>query len=450
MALVSELNILNIENNESNSSLTEQLVKLIQEKEIINEDLQACTYFLLDAVVNAIAGTRTDMGKILMERWRSMDTTDPGRQAFLGGALIHTLEMDDLHKMSVTHPGCVVVPAAIAVAEREGLSGKKLLIAILQGYEAMCRIGNAVGSSHYKVWHSTATCGPYGSAMAASCLLNLSPEQQLWALGNAGTQSAGLWEFMNSGGMSKHLHAGKAAEAGILAADLARIGFTGPGRILEGDQGMFLASCPDADPSAVVSTPHGPWQLTQTSIKPWPCCRHTHPAIDAALELSSKTSSQVQQVIIRTYQAALDVCDRPNPDNEYESKFSLQHCVAVALNKGMVDFGSFTKSAQDESSIIRNTIRVDLNPAIDAAYPGQWGCELEVITEQGETLRASRLCCKGDPEYPLGQSELINKAKTLLTYAEIQEGKQQQLINTVLDIENQSRVPGIIEILESD
>ena len=442
------MNLMSILNYGSKSGLTDQLVKLIQEKEIKKEDFQTCTNFVLDAVVNAIAGTRTSVGKVVMEWRRSMETVDSGRQAFLGGALIHTLEMDDLHKMSVTHPGCVVVPAALAVAAREGLSGKRLLIAILQGYEAMCRIGNAVGRSHYKVWHSTATCGPYGSAMAASCLLELSPEQHVWALGNAGTQSAGLWEFMNSGGMSKHLHAGKAAEAGILAADLAKLGFTGPDRILEGKQGMFLASCPDANPSEVMNSPHGAWQLTQTSIKPWPCCRHTHPAIDAALELTAKISTQVQQVKIRTYQAALDVCNRPNPDNEYEAKFSIQHCVAVALNKGMIDFDSFTKSAQDESSMIRNAIRVELSPDIDAAYPGLWGCELEVVTEQGETIRESRLHCKGDPESPLGQSDMIEKAHTLLTYAGVQEPEQQHLISYVLDLLDQSRIPSINDFLD--
>jgi len=429
------------------NSLTGQLVNLIQEREIINEDLNACTFFVLDAIVNAIAGAKTDAGKIMMKWSESMDTTDASRQAFLGGALIHTLEMDDLHKQSVTHPGCVVVPAAIAVAAREGLSGKKLLIAILQGYEAMCRIGNAVGRSHYKIWHSTATCGPYGSAMSTGNLLGLSPEQQIWALGNAGTQSSGLWEFMNSGGMSKHLHAGKAAEAGILAADLAKLGFTGPTKILEGEQGMFQASCTDANPSEIVTSPYGAWQLSQTSIKPWPCCRHTHPAIDAALEISSKIKSKVQKVIIRTYQAAIDVCDRPNPDHEYEAKFSLQHCIAVALHYKNVGFDSFTNTARNETARIRNVIQIEFSPEIDVTYPGDWGCDLEVVTEDGQLFNATRLHCKGDPELPLDQSEMLGKARTLLKYSDIQEDTQEHLIRYILDLQNLPRVPGIIEIL---
>ncbi|MGY8815456.1 MAG: MmgE/PrpD family protein [Gammaproteobacteria bacterium] len=430
-----------------NNSLTEQLVNLIQEREIINEDLEACTFFVLDAIVNAIAGTNTDAGKIMMKWYESIDTIDSSRQAFLGGALIHTLEMDDLHKQSVTHPGCVVVPAAIAVAAREGLSGKQLLVAILHGYEAMCRVGNTVGRSHYKIWHSTATCGPFGSAMAAGNLLGLTHEQQVWALGNAGTQSSGLWEFMNSGGMSKHLHAGKAAEAGILAADLAKSGFTGPTKILEGEQGIFQASCADANPAELVILPHEAWQLTQTSIKPWPCCRHTHPAIDAALEISSKIKSQVQKVIIRTYQAAIDVCDRPNPDNEYEAKFSLQHCVAIALNTNKVGFDSFTNTVRDDTTRIRNLIQIEFSPKIDIAYPANWGCELEVVTKDGQLFYATRMHCKGDPELPLDSSKMIEKARTLLNYAGIEQEKQEHLISNILDLQNKSHVPGIIEIL---
>lgn len=435
-------------NHKSEQSLTGQLVELIQRKEIINEDFRACTYFILDALVNAIAATRTDIGRILLEWARTTPATTPGQQAFLGGALVHTLEMDDLHKRSVTHPGCVVVPAAIALAAHHQLSGKDVLVAVLQGYEAMCRVGNAIGRAHYKVWHSTATCGPFGSAMAAASLLQLSPEQRVWALGNAGTQSAGLWEFMNSGGMSKHLHAGRAAEAGILAADLARLGLTGPGQILEGKQGLFRATGPDANPTAITETPDAPWELTRTSIKPWPSCRHTHPAIDAALELSAQLNAPVHEVIIRTYQSALDVCDRPQPTSEYEAKFSLQHSVTTALNTGAIDFDSFSDTARDQSASHGGRVRVELSPEIDAAYPSSWGCEVEVITNQGQTLRAARSHCKGDPDLALTEAEMVSKAHTLLDYAGVAPPAKDRLINYILNLHNETQVAGISELLE--
>ena len=427
----------------SETSLTGQLVSLIQARQIIDEDLHACTYFVLDAIINAIAGMRTPTGKIILDWWHATGNAETGRQALLGGALIHTLEMDDLHKQSVTHPGCVVVPAAIAIAAREGLSGKEMLIAVLRGYEAMCRVGNAVGRSHYKIWHSTATCGPFGSAYTAGSLLGLSSEQMVWALGNAGTQSAGLWEFMNSGGMSKHLHAGRAAEAGILAADLARHGFTGPTRILEGNQGFFAASCPDAQPSAITATPDGPWQLVQTSIKPWPCCRHTHPAIDAALEIAGQVRTPVRQATLKIYQAALDVCNRPEPDSEYQAKFSLQHCVAVALDRGRIDFASFDSAARESSTKTRAAVSIALSPEADKAYPHNWGCDLEVMTVDGQVLRARRTHCKGDTELPLDDNAMLDKARTLLDFAGLAAKQQQALLDYILNIQDQAGIPDI-------
>src|SRR5690606_14080258 len=127
-----------------------------------------------------------------------------------------------------------------------------------------CRVGMAVGPAHYRVWHNTATCGPYGSAMAAAELLGLDDVQAVHALGNAGTQSAGLWQFLETGAMSKHLHAGRAAEAGIVAAELAARGFTGAPAILEGEKGFFAGACPDARPEALLADPAAPWQLRLT------------------------------------------------------------------------------------------------------------------------------------------------------------------------------------------
>ena len=141
---------------------------------------------------------------------------------------------------SVTHPGCVVIPAALAVAEQIGASGYDLLSAVIVGYELVCRIGAAGRQSPLLLLHNTATCGVFGAAAAAGWLLGLSAEQLVWALGNAGTMAAGLWQFNADGAMSKHLHAGRAAANGVLAATLAATGFTGAREILEGKRGFLL------------------------------------------------------------------------------------------------------------------------------------------------------------------------------------------------------------------
>lgn len=397
-------------------TLTEGLVALIRSKPIAEEDLRAMALFTLDGVANALAGRNSDPGRTLLA-WSKGRTGDAGRRALLMGGLMHILEVDDLHRASTTHPACVVIPAAIALSRETGADGPTLLRAILQGFEAVARVGMSVGKEHYKVWHNTATCGPFGSAMAAAALMGLDDEKTVHALGNAGTQSAGLWQFLATGAMSKHLHAGRAAEAGLVAAELAREGFTGPPAILEGPQGLYAGACPDPDPDAVLRDPDAPWQVHVTSIKPWPSCRHTHPVIDAALELSSKVEAgRIEKIDAVTYDAAVDVCDRPAPKSPYEAKFSLQHCIAIALLRGEVGFASFEADAREQASVLAGKTSVRGGDPYRGAYPTAWGGEVTVTLNDGSQIVAARAHCKGDPEAALNRDEMIVKARELLSF----------------------------------
>ena len=399
-------------------ALTEGLVGLIRSRPIARSDLDAMALIVLDGIANMLAGRDTGPGRIL-RRWGA-DKQDPGRRALVMGGCMHILEVDDLHRGSVTHPGCVVIPAALALAGKAGADGESFLRAVLHGFEAVCRVGMSVGRMHYKVWHNTATCGPFGAAMAAAALLELDDEAAVHALGNAGTQSAGLWEFLNTGAMSKHLHAGRAAEAGVVAAELAAAGFTGPPAILEGPQGFYAGACPDPDPGAVLRDPDAPWQVHATSIKPWPSCRHTHPVIDAALEVSAGTDPQaVVAVEASTYGAAVDVCDRPVPTSPYEAKFSLQHCIAAALADGAVGFDSFEAEARARLSALRSRVRVGAGEPYASDYPAAWGGEVTAIFDDGSCVTASRRRCKGDPEAALDRDEMADKARGLLRFGGI-------------------------------
>jgi 2-methylcitrate dehydratase PrpD len=428
-------------------SLTRSLVRLIESKPLRAEDYTAAAEFVLDAIANAIAARTTPQGSIV-RAWYGERTADTGRLALLCGALVHVLEMDDLHRESVTHPGCVVVPAAWAVAGPRGIGGRDFLRAVLAGYEAVCRVGNAVGPRHYKIWHNTATCGPFGSAVAAGTLLELREEPMVWALGNAGTQAAGLWQFLEEGAMSKHLHAGRAAEAGVVAAELAAHGFTGPARILEGGKGFFAAACPDADPTRVVAAPDAPWQLTLTSIKPWPSCRHTHPAIDAALELQPQVSPHdVAHVRIETYRAALDLCDNAVPSSEYEAKFSLHHCVAAALADGRVTLASFDGPARENLAPLRSRVAAAATAEFDSTYPNDWGARVSVRTTSGTVLVAERSACKGDPQQPLARAELRAKAERLLAHAGWTAPRAAALCEAILALADDGSLPDLEPLL---
>ena len=402
-------------------TLTEGLVTLIRNKPVAQADLDAMSLFTLDGVANMLAGRRSVPGEKLLAYLKGREG-DTGRRALVMGGLTHILEVDDLHKASVVHPACVTIPAAIALAQDDASSGKEFLTAILYGFEACTRVGMAVGKAHYKIWHNTATCGTFGGAMTAATLLGLSDEETVHALGNAGTQSAGLWEFLNTGAMSKHLHARRGAEAGIVAVQLAQLGFTGPPAILEGPQGLFAGACPDPDQDAVLRDPDAPWQVHLTSIKPWPSCRHTHPVIDAALELSGKIDvKDIDRVDVAGYQAAIDVCDRPDPDSEYEAKFSLQHCVAISLMDGKNVFASYDPSSRDRAAALRARISVHAGESYSAAYPKDWGGEVTVHLKDGASVTAARNACKGDPELPLTRDEMIAKARELLSFAAVND-----------------------------
>jgi 2-methylcitrate dehydratase PrpD len=216
-------------------------------------------YCFLDWIASVYAGSHEKPVKMMLEVVNAMpgkpectvipdaSKNIPLLAALINGASSHMVEMDDLHRPSIFHPAAPIIPAALALAEREERSGRDLIAAIVAGYEVGIRVAEMVGTSHYQFWHTTATCGTFGAAAAAGKLLPLDPQQMVWALGSAGTQAAGLWEFLVESAMSKQLHPGKAAMNGILAALLAQQGFTGAEHILEGEKGFCRATSRDYD-----------------------------------------------------------------------------------------------------------------------------------------------------------------------------------------------------------
>ena len=435
-------------------TLTADLTRLVRTKPVTDADLDRAALFVLDAAACFLAGTNSDQGERLLSWARAAGhltgdglTGDPTRIAFLLGALAHILEIDDLHRGSTLHPGCAVIP--VLWGEREAaehpIDGRLALTAVLQGYEAAARIGMAVGPAHYKLWHNTATCGPFGAAMAAATLLELGDGACVDALGNAGTQASGLWEFLSTGAMSKPLHAGRAAEAGLTAAQLARHGLTGAPAILEGKRGFFAAMCPDAKPDLVLAEPDAPWQVHATSVKPWPACRHTHSAIDAAQELRrslifrGQNPSDIEKIEVGTYVAALALCDDRDPDSDFAAKFSLQHCVAAALDRDEVWFDAFSNDARQELTQLRGRCHLQVLDAIDKRYPESWGTEIQITLPGGEVLTATRQHTKGDPELPLDASAMIAKANRLLNHGGIAE--PERFIESILTMPDGAPIP---------
>jgi 2-methylcitrate dehydratase PrpD len=387
---------------------------------------------LLDWLGSALAGCGTEPGAKLLsygaaepEGGARIVGSGTGRAtetaAFVNGALSHIVEMDDVDRGSVLHPGAVVIPAALALAEVRGRSGRELLAAIVAGYEVAIRIGEAIGQKHYFYFHNTSTCGVFGSAAASCFLLGLDEERTVWALGNAGTQASGLWEFNAEGAMSKHLHAGRAAANGLLAALLAERGFTGPSRILEGERGLFRATAPDADPGRVLAglTESSTLKIHGVSMKPHASCRHTHAAIDCALELRPRIAAErIEAIDLETYPATLALCDRPLPSTPYEAKFSVQFCLASALLRGNAGLRAFGEDSLRDPTVraLTSRVRARVEPRIEARYPAEWPARVRVRLANGETLVAESAHPKGDPEVPLSPGEIESTFRTLAAF----------------------------------
>ena len=398
-------------------TITERLVPILS-RPIGDADRERASLLLLDWTGCAVAGQAEPPGQKITAAFP--DETGPCTRigaskssvlmaALHNGCLGNVLEMDDVDRQAVLHAAPTIIPAALAMAEQVGASAKDFLDAIVIGYEATIRIGRAVGPGHYAFWHNTATCGPFGAAAAACHLLKGS--DLVSAMGLAGTQAAGLWQTRHeSDSMAKQLHAGHAAHAGVLAAILSAQGFQGPRTILEGEQGFFAAMCPGANAEDILMEPDAGWRLHETSLKPYPACRHAHPAIDAAL----KADYSGGPVLIETYDDALKFCDRPDPLPGLQAKFSLQHAVAYTLQFGALELDSFTQENLQKTSELRKIIHVQSSDEFNSAYPAHYGAAVTV----GGT-RYAVTDAFGDPEYPLDDGALFRKAMGLMQYADM-------------------------------
>jgi 2-methylcitrate dehydratase PrpD len=348
--------------------------------------------------------------------------------ALANGVASHILELDDVHKGSTLHPAAPVIPAALAVAERQHQSGQRFLLAVALGYDAALRIGEAVNPSHYRYWHPTGTAATFGAAVAAGSLMGLDERAMLDALGTAGTQASGLWEFNADGAMSKHLHPGKAAFNGVLAADLAALGFTGATRILEGERGFFRATSTGFDASRVTDQLGARWSIAENCFKLHSCCGHTHTAIDVALDYRAlagwrgrEALGELARVEIMTYASGYEIVKEANPRTPYQAKFSLAYCVAAALLEGNVGLDQFSAGRFSDSGVtdpamrgLLDRVAITVAPDLTARYPGEWGTRIAFTRRDGPVEQLSAAFPRGNPENPVSTEVLENKLRLIV------------------------------------
>jgi 2-methylcitrate dehydratase PrpD len=352
----------------------------------------------------------------------SRRATTPLFAAMVNAASCHFAEQDDVHNGSVFHPGAVVFPPALAVAQALGSSGREMLTAVVVGYEVGIRVGEFLGRSHYKIFHTTGTAGTVAAAATVGRLLQLSPEQMLDAFGSAGTQAAGLWEFLRDAADSKQLHTAKAASDGLVAAYLAQERFTGAKRILEGAQGMAAGMSTDADPARLTDRLGTRWALVETSFKYHACCRHTHPAADALLQVISANNlvpDQVVRVTAHVHQGAIDVLGPVvNPQTVHHAKFSMGTVLALIALFRRASLHEFDAHFNDARvAAFREKVHMTLDAEVDRAYPTRWIGKVTVEMIDGRRLHGRVDEPKGDPGNTLSRAELEQKAQRLAEFS---------------------------------
>ncbi|WP_416051416.1 MmgE/PrpD family protein [Cupriavidus basilensis] len=391
----------------------------------------------------AAMGPQQGPAEVLVDRRR----TSPYFAALINGASSHVVEQDDVHNGSVLHPAAVVFPAVIAAAQAEGKSGAEVLLASIAGYEAGIRIGEFMGRSHYRVFHTTGTVGTLAAAAAVAKLYGMDAEGINQALGSAGTQAAGLWEFLRDAADSKQLHTAKAAADGLMSAWIARAGFTGAKRILEGPQGMAAGMSSDANPAALTDGLGERWATAETSFKFFASCRHTHPAADALKDLMLRekiSADQIASVTAHVHQGAIDVLGPvTDPKTIHQAKFSMGTVLGLVAVHAHAGLGEFEDHALQDAKVaaFRDKVEMELDDEINAAYPRQWIGRVTVKTTDGRTLAGRVDVPKGDPGNTLSRPELEAKALQLGAFRHgASEAEMRTIIARVWALEKQANV----------
>ena len=426
-------------------------------KEVVNQTKRC----ILDFVGVAMAGYSTRLCRVLTEYVYDMGGSEeasifgkrlrvPSSNAALVNACMgHAVELDDGHRHGNVHPGVVVIPAAMAAAESVEADGRSLITSIALGYDLLIRVASAINPAHLeRGFHTTGTCGVFGSATAAGKILELDEKGMASALGIAGIQGAGLLEVVRSGQTVKPLQAARAAQNGVFAASLAREGILGPVTIFEGKSGFCQAMTEKCDYDKMLERLGETYEIVNAYVKFHASCRHTHSAIDAALAIRERFSiraSTIKAIHVKTYSISLNLTGGEyKPSTSSAAKFSLPYCVAVAFARGKAGIEEFSEDVLKDARIseLARKVVLEVDPELDSLYPNKRGSIVEVTTKNGACYRYRMDLPRGEPELAATDDQVEDKFRECTSRIwdhEIQEeiiktiGKLEELDN-VLDL----------------
>ena len=431
---------------------------------------------ILDGLGLAVAGSRGHAAELaraeiasygLSSREATVLGTDmhvPARfAAFLNGLAIHADDFDDTQLAErpdrvyglLMHPTAPVLAAVLAIGERAEIDGSQLLLAYLLGTEVACKVAEAIDPRHYgDGFHSTATIGTIGAAAGSARLLGLDRTTTAVALSLGASQAAGLRE--NFGTMTKPFHAGRAAEGGVLAASLARAGFTATTAGLEAPRGFFKAAGGGFDPTAIDGTLGDPWTYASPgiSIKPHPSGSLTHPAMGAVLDLVVREDlrpSDVASVRIATNRHMPNALIQHDPRTGLAAKFSMEYCVAILIVERRAGLAEFEDDIVNRADIreVMQRVTFEADPAADEGGFREMTSLIEIRLNDGRVLKTRADFGKGSPANPMSDDELIEKFLDCLAWAEIPASVGREVADRVLDLSAESSIRDVVRMLSA-
>jgi 2-methylcitrate dehydratase PrpD len=452
-------------------STTRELARHVHE--LSAEDLPApvrryATVLIADAVGAGVFGSGTEVADIILRSartrssaatsaiWGRPERLEAAASALVNGVQAHACELDDYHPGAKCHPGAVVIPAALAAAGRRDVSGSDLLLAVVAGYEVMIRASLAAGANgtRRRGWHITGLVGPFGAATAVARLDGLDLDTFIHALGIAGSHAGGLFAFSSSGAMTKRLHAGRAAEAGVLSSDLARDGFTGPPDVLEAADGGFIgAVSDDADPGRITAGLTDGFALADVAIKPYSCCGSLHSSIDAVIQLASEhdlTPDDIAAITAHNSSVVDQQCGfaYTGTGGLLEAQMSLQYCLAVAAIDRHAFLPQFTPERIAEPTVqdLAQRVRFALDPTIDAEYPRSMPARVTIRTADGSELERSVPGPTGSSFAPWSFDEVRAKFRGI-TDGRMEPGRAEQVLDLIEGLDEVDDVGRLTRLL---
>jgi len=446
------------------SGVTDYVAKFVADTkyEDIPEDvIELGKKSILDGLGLALAGSMADTGVISRKYVAklgvtsgqstivgSTQKTSPRFAAFINGVSIHADDFDDSQLAAakdrvyglLIHPTVPVLPAVLAIGERGGFSGKELMLAYHLGVEVECKISEAIAPRHYQDgFHTTGTCGPFGSATACAKLLHFDHSKILNTLGLAAAQSGGLRE--NFGTMTKPFQAGHAAESGLVAAELVDLGWTAARQILEADRGFFHAAGGSYDPTFIVNRLGKPWTLASpgVSLKPYPSGSLTHPAMTELMrliEVNDIRPEQVEKVDIGANHDMTTTLLHHHPKTGLEAKFSMEFCLAILLLQRKASLGDFSEKVVQKPDVqaMIDKINFYVDPVAEAAGFDKMTSILKIHLKNGKTVSGEAAFGKGSPANPMSFEEAAVKFRGCAEYAGWNPEKMEKIVAFVRDL----------------